>query len=555
MRSNGGRPTKKKTVARNRYPRKRDTATNPAGPQPELQLPVSYEEAKQLFSQETLVQKLMDFVVPLENDEERIIKHLTRAKVSGKILFIFGLPGSGKSTFIESLGWRKHIGIRRLHHLPAAHHHPPDGLTAVLRDLQELARQATTERALGPTAIVVDYLESLDGFEDEAVRGFFRALNGILRGSPLLLLWPVVNESDVKKMISFSEGVSGTMFTKGEEIMRFSGPPADRFVNIAETTISVANDGRPITDFGLTRGDLDEIVLGQSKAVQSDRVIRRYLESVRETWTEKSGYLSTAVSKIPKFSEVWFIICHTKAEEVVKQFVRRGDAVDDAWTANHDALYEYVKGTQREGFWTARRLQLAISGVLRTRILFIPTNCMVAAIAAYTQNNKLRQLIIDNGGSRNWLLTARALKYFESTPLFRQLSGDPPLVGKRKSGPGYQAIIKADPAFEAINRWLSKDKGHDSILNAAIGSMIKEKLGSRVDIHVGKKHPWIPNIVPDIRVDPKGAKRHINLEFHFTNKKQPNEVADYCLRKMQSYLQQVELYIGADGAGQALAAE
>ncbi|NVJ16316.1 ATP-binding protein [Myxococcus sp. AM010] len=510
-----------------------------------LNLPVTYEEVTSLFSQESLVQKLMDFVVPLESEEEKIIQHLIRAKQSGKILFIYGEPGSGKSTFIESLSWRKHIGLRKIIHINTSTHLPPTGLTEILKVINEAAQQAAKERDLGPTALVLDYLESLDDYPDEAVKGFYRTLNGILRNAPLLILWPVVSIDDANKMIRYSEGVSGTMFTRGEELHRFSGPPIERYVSIAETTIGVSNNGRPITDFGLTRGDLEEALTKIKTRTRSDQTIRRYLELTRETWNEKSGFLKGAIAKIPKFSEVWFVICHAKAEEVVKMFARRGDTIEDAWLANHDALYEYVKGTQRAGFWNARKLQMAINGVIRTRILYIPTNCMVAAIAAYSPpNSAVRQIVLDNGGSKNWTQKHRAKKYFESTPLFRQLAGHPPLVGKRKSGPGHEAINKAEPSFSAINKWLSTERGHDSILNAAIANLIEDKLRSEFDaLEVSKPHPWIPNVIPDIRIDPKDTRRHINIEFHFTNNKQPNEVADYCLKKLQIYLQQVEQHI------------
>lgn len=510
-----------------------------------LQLPVSYEEAKTLFASESLIQKLMDFVIPLESEEEAVIHHLTTATASGKILFLLGSPGSGKSTFIESLGWRRHIGIRKIVHINASAWHPPEGLTQGLRELQSVMQQSAAERDLGPTVIVFNYLESLDGHQDASIKGFFRSLNGMLRSSPVLIIWPVVNRDDAKRMINFSEGVSGTMFTKGKEIHEFQGPPIEKFISIAETTIGVANSGLSLTDFSLTRGDLEDALHKFNKRTHSEKVIRKYLELVKEVWTEKSGYINTALARIPKFTEVWFVICHPKAEEVVKAFARRGTSAEDSWSANHDALYEYVTGTQRAGFWTARKLQMAINGVIRTRILYVPTNAVVAAIATYAPlNSHVRKIILDNGGSKNWTQSHRAQQYFTSTPLYRQLVGQTPLVGKRKSGPGAEALEKAAPAFQAINKWLTSDPGHDGVLNNAIGELLRKKVSARFEkIEVGKPHPWIPNVIPDIRLDPIDAKRHICLEFHFTNNRQPNEVADYCLRKMQIYLQQVEHYI------------
>lgn len=104
-----------------------------------------------------------------------------------------------------------------------------------IREYQKNFKKARANRDLGHTAIVLDYIENLEEQDHTKIRAFFRTLNGLLRSSPILILWPVTDLHDVKTMIGYASAVSSTVFVKGKEILSFSGPPISAYPSIAKT--------------------------------------------------------------------------------------------------------------------------------------------------------------------------------------------------------------------------------------------------------------------------------------------------------------------------------
>ena len=71
-----------------------------------LDIPFSYEDVIKASDNSA---RMMDFIVPVTGAEELITQVVHDIKRTGYLLFLYGVPGIGKSTFINSLKWRKHI--------------------------------------------------------------------------------------------------------------------------------------------------------------------------------------------------------------------------------------------------------------------------------------------------------------------------------------------------------------------------------------------------------------------------------------------------------------
>jgi len=67
----------------------------------ELILPSSYEEVVNELHNRTINEAMMDFFIPVTVTEEAITELSTRIRNSGKLSFIVGRPGVGKSTFFN----------------------------------------------------------------------------------------------------------------------------------------------------------------------------------------------------------------------------------------------------------------------------------------------------------------------------------------------------------------------------------------------------------------------------------------------------------------------
>lgn len=456
----------------------------------QLTLPTMYEDVKRELgsSGESYVAKLMEFVRPVESVESQLAEISAQmGKGSGRVVLLLGEPGSGKSTFIESLAWRQHLPFSHLEEIDCESMPLDDVMNELVREIQRVcSKYRNSESNTQFIAVAINYLEHLEGQDDKDIRSFFRSLNGILRKNPLFIIWPVTNENDALKMIEYATSVSGTIFHSGKEILDFKGPSPDYYEEIAKNTISVLNDGLTIEDFNLTNADLTNAKANILNESSEPTTIRRYLEEVKSKWQETNDVLQKIHNKIPKPTEVWFVFSYPEAETVVSRFARRGDNVESAWKAFHDKLYEYIPDSQRAADWTPKRLQLAIGGTLTTRIMYLTTNSLVSSVASSIDNSVLDLTeLIDQP---RWFKPSAAKEYISTTPVIRQLRQEPSPSGKRKGGPAATAREDARPAFEKIVDWTS-GSGNDRHVNRAIASIIERALPSGFSVRAEKQHP------------------------------------------------------------------
>lgn len=501
----------------------------------DLILPTSFEEIRTFFEGSKADQKLMEFIEPLVDVEGEISEIAADIGSAGKVVFLLGAPGTGKSTFLESLGWRPHIKVRCLTEIDANEFNSTGNMRALYDEIVKIGKSAQSERDAGPTFLILNYLENLANFEEPDIRAFFRDLNGLLRQSPLLIIWPVTTKDDVEQMQLFATSVSSTMFPRGKAVIHFSGPPEEKFADIAKRTIAVLNDGVELSEFSLTNNDLEEVFSDFSKLAKSQRNIREYLELVKERWKTASGRQAKIRSEIPKSNEVWFIFAYADAESVVGQFIRKRQRIEDAWSAIHDKLYEYIPNSQRSAKWDAKRLQLALYGAIKTRILFLPTNALISSIAAYGANKQLSDLLASKNVPTNWNDKKEAKRSFSNTPLYKQLTGENYPVGKRKGGPAATALNTAEPIFSAVVQWLTSG-GSDVYINKAIADVITDL--TSLPTSNNAPHPWISMVQPDIFIEL--PHKQICIEFHYTNRNAPGVIADYVLEKLDVYMDQLE---------------
>jgi hypothetical protein len=268
---------------------------------------------------------------------------------------------------------------------------------------------------------------------------------------------------------------------------------------------------------------MEGVISEFKKFPKPERTIRKYLELVFTLWEVKSKHFLKVKEKMPKPNEVWFIFSYKNAEDVVKQFARQSEHSENAWMAIHEKLYEYVrKNNQRSAIWTSQRLQLAINGALKTRILFVSTNSLVMVINSFCDDKRVSGALREFNLNRNWGLKNKAKETFDRTPLMRLLTNNDHPIGKKRSRQTQEALQMAEEPFKRINRMISTKEISDKCLNKAISECIN--MDGDITSIAEKGHPWLRGIVPDILIE-QGEKQ-ICLEFHYTNKDAPGEIAD-----------------------------
>jgi hypothetical protein len=333
---------------------------------------------------------------------------------------LLGTTGSGKSTFIESLTWRKHLGLARLVSIDCSELHESTKLADLAGRMQRVCEKARS--SAGMTAVSIDYLESLGGVAAEEKRAFFQTLNGLLRKSPVLVFWPVTTSDDADSMLKEARAVSGTLFDGAYPVLRFSGPKPDSFPAIVRNTISVFNNGRLLQDFLLTDAELEgarDNLVADTESIPS---VRNYLERIHSLWSTKTARLHALTARLPKPNEVWCTFCYPTAEDVVSTFATKGNHPPSAWIAYHAKLWEYVPGTQRAARWkNPTRLQYAIAGAFTARIVHLSPHALVSAVMAYGTEPKLEP--IKAAGPSGWSDRSRAKRHMATSAMYRAHSG------------------------------------------------------------------------------------------------------------------------------------
>lgn len=135
--------------------------------------------------------------------------------------------------------------------------------------------------------------------------------------------------------------VKTIIWNRGKEVLDFDGPNKEIFPSILKNTISVLNTGYIYSDFQLTDADFVE-TLDELKNSGNAFTLRDYIIKIRELWFEKTDRVAEIVKTIPKQTEVWFIFSMPEAEQLVAQFVRKSQNLEECWDAYHAKLDEYI---------------------------------------------------------------------------------------------------------------------------------------------------------------------------------------------------------------------
>lgn len=519
-----------------------------------LILPFTYEQ----IVQETVGEqkaRLPDLIVPVKKFEEQIIQILEDIRNAGFLLFFYGISGVGKSTFISSLEFQKYIPIQKIIPINASEliqgHNSGLKLKRLINQIKNEAIDffSSNNNPDDKLCIVIDYLENLQDEEENHVKAFFRDLNGLLRKYSILIVWPVTVGTDLEVMQKFAKSFSSTMFHRRIPVIKFTGPPIEKYPEIAKNTIKFFNDGKSCYEFQINDSDLEQLKQKYNNKPAEKHLIRDYLQDVISIWEQRTDYVSEITKSIPKPTEVWFVFSYPKAEDVVARFAKQTpDIIDEMWNADYKSLNAYIGRNQRAANWKPRRLTLALSSrMLTTKIMYLPTNALVACMAAYADDTKInltREELIDPDGKyqikNHWLQKKVVQKTLSTTPLYLQLSGKPTRPGFRSSGAVPTALSNAQVAFEQLNNDISQKNISDQHINHAISLTLQDLFKEKLDYHFSHetRHPYLENIRPDISVET--PDKIICLEFCYTKDDTPGNLANYVLNKLNQYMKQLE---------------
>jgi hypothetical protein len=378
-------------------------------------------------------------VLPVEDALEILDRRFVdmRAAKRGGLMILRGESGAGKSTFLNTVGlFTNDVVTERI---------PGDeDVPAALGALEP----STAARIL-----ILEGREALGEVARESIEGAMHAINSFVRsgaGRDTLVVWPT-NTDDLTLMLAEFATTLGSeaLFGVGEPFELFTGPPQDRFVEIAVRTVAALNEGASLFSLGVSEQRASEL------AGAAD-TIGRYLALIRAELIE-NGATVRHLLKAEQYRMWTLVIAGNDPEGDVAALTRGGFSyadIDRLMTATGANIVKELKEQpDRVGI---------LATMLDARILQIDM-VTILAIARQYGDEQLHEMMREAGMSTQSDETA--LGRLASSELGLILSGNSLGTRKRGSKPGGGT----QQAFAGL---AGIAKTNDGACNRALGSAL-----------------------------------------------------------------------------------
>jgi hypothetical protein len=188
----------------------------------------------------------------------------------GALMLLRGDSGSGKSTFLDTIGLF-HPGVVT-ERVP-----PTDDIAEALPAL---------EPTTSPRVIVMEGREALAEVSSAALERGMHAINAFVRteaGRDTLVVWPTNTDDLTESLVKLARALGNeALFGVGDPVERFTGPAKAEFVSIAERTVAALNEGASLAALGVS----EECAAALTADAET---IGRYLALIRKALIENGA--------------------------------------------------------------------------------------------------------------------------------------------------------------------------------------------------------------------------------------------------------------------------
>ncbi|MFY4707461.1 hypothetical protein [Burkholderia glumae] len=446
------------------------------------------------------VNQLTQIIVPVDSALEHIdVLHSDmRASSRGTFLIIRGDSGTGKSTFIHT------IGLFR------------DGVETVTFSKDKDVGDAL--RSLGPTknmlrVIVFEGREALTDVSKELLEKSIHAINSFIRtpaGELTIVAWPV-NRDDLAVSLSSLATEIGAEALVGLEdpVFRFQGPPKEQFIPIVNRTLALLNQGETLHDLGIS----DE---RSTQLVNESTTIGVFLAKVRRDLLSNQRQLATLAKK--DVCRVWVVVLAGNEPEGDIDALTRGTM----YSADIDRMLSVTNANIVKDLKEFPEKLGLLGTYFDARVLHVPVLAALAAVRTYAGDG-LRSTMKTAGMSA--VPEKDAKERLSETNLLASFRDQP--IGARKVGGKVGPNSVA--AFEKLTNIASSN---DVQLNRAIAECLKD-IGVITDYEVEKDFGTGMTRRTDIVATTPTSS--IRLEMMWRRKTGRAEIANYVLGKLYNY--------------------
>jgi hypothetical protein len=262
---------------------------------------------------EQLVQQnvnLETVVVPVSGELAFINERVREMRASrrGGMVVFRGETGSGKSTFLDTIGLFL------------------DGVSAVRIPAPVTVGQALAQ--LPPAdeirIVVLEGREALRDVSASVLEDAVHAINAHIRGvgTSDLVVWPANTDDMAEKLADLARTLGGeALLGTRDAIRRFAGPPQENYVQIAQQTISALNEGASLAALGVSEERALELAA-------SAGTIGHYLGLIRDELLDNTEHVRGLMAA--ERSRMWtVVVAGDDAERDVSALTRGPYSVAD----------------------------------------------------------------------------------------------------------------------------------------------------------------------------------------------------------------------------------
>ncbi len=466
---------------------------------PKLIIPSRFEPL-----QETFGEQVPTILVRVEKDLElfsRIGVTIQTAR-QGKLVFLYGEPGVGKSTAGYSLPiflpdfYSSQIRVPPPWELPH-------------EQIPTFIYKSVPRQTKGITVVTIDRRETPD-IDVQVFRSVLMQLNGMLRDrADLLLLWPVNDPDFANRAVATLQQFGGQSAFATEPIVALNGVPREQFRLVLERMLNVA--GWDLSEAAVTWAEVDAIAADSPNVgTFLDRV--QNLVSQRTNLKDKGVQLPTLVFAISSDGTI--------------QQVCRGLRRADTFYIEANRLLMHTRESNIAQWWKAREndpqscLPYIVSMFQAQLVSLSPSSVVYAAGLFGTE--KLKGLAVgpvpNRGNARSAMKSTEFYKYFAGRRDRQHWGGQRPSPKTLEAYRRIQAVSKED--HKDINR---------AILTLALDAgLALENIQYEQQLTAG-------GLQTDVTAQFGGVQ--VAIEFHHkaATECKESKIAVYVLEKLKAY--------------------
>lgn len=458
-------------------------------------IPTRFESLRATFQDQ-----VPTILVRVEEDIERFarIGLQIQAARQGKLVFLFGDSGSGKTTACYSLPIFLPDYFSAEYTLP-----PPYELQH--GDIPKyIANSIPKNRNI--TVVSIDGRETPD-IDPDVFRSLLMQLNRLLRDRPdLLLVWPVTDPNFANRAVTALRQFGGHSAFTTDPIITLKGVPREQFTTVLEKMLHVA--GWNLQDAAVTWEEVKDLA-------QSAHNIGTFLDRVQALVAQRTSLENLGIV-LPTL--VFAVSSDGQVQEVCRGLRRA-----DTYYIEAARLLMETRESNVAEWWRERQhkpqssLPYVISS-FNAQLVAISPSTVVYAVGLYGDST-LRHLAKgpqqNRGNARMAMQSTEFWRFFKGQRDFRRWGGQKPSSKTREAYARIQAVSKK--YHKIIN---------EALIRLALDAGLELK-NPRFEVHLTSGSLQTDVVVND----------SVAIEFHHVSEAEctPNKIAIYVLEKLREY--------------------